>query len=370
MKNETKVVCPVCGTEMAIPNNTEIVTGVALGKDSNLGTVYLTPATCKNETTNKNTNKTSEKMKKKTAQERLDALKAKGVDVSNFFAVTNADGEGQIMKMDGGNLIPVDENDPVFLGIREGGYVSNYKLFRRWVLSQMFHMLNFNSFYRYGKGGFTEALKAKGYEYQWKMLINELHAQAEMERNGDVDNLEMRRHWFNKQVVVEMFDDYMEKLKLYIDALKVKRCKGVPYKTVKGRNIFLDDMYSKVYAPLYLLQSKIAQSTTVGQLEKAVREINAKRVPLKWSTPQCPKWMDAYKGSGAYFSLRNLIMFHGVQLFNHPTHTFLNTSTSLKQLDRLNSAYATEGWRMLGVLKETLAFNKIDIDAKIKSWRK
>ena len=60
--NQTRVVCPICKTSFAIPEHQSIGCGIAIGKDSNLGTIYLTPE-----------------------DKRLDALKAAGIDVSNFM---------------------------------------------------------------------------------------------------------------------------------------------------------------------------------------------------------------------------------------------------------------------------------------------
>ena len=40
MNNKTKVVCPQCGAEFAIPETTGIGIGVVIGADSNLGTIY------------------------------------------------------------------------------------------------------------------------------------------------------------------------------------------------------------------------------------------------------------------------------------------------------------------------------------------
>lgn len=370
-KYETKVVCPVCGTEMEIPQNTEVVTGVALGKDSNLGTVYLTPAnTCKHETTNKFINQTSEKMNNKTAQERLDALKAKGIDVSSFFAVTNAEGEGQIMKMEGGHLTPVDENDPIFLSIREGGYLNNYTLFRRWVMSQMFHALTYKG-YR-GNSGFTAWLKTKGYEYQWKALVNELYAQMRMYCNGDDENYAKRNLWFDKAIAVEMADHYIAQLRKHVERLKTKRCKRIPYKTIGGRNIFCSDIEAKVFMPLITKRGSIASSNSVQALYYSVCSFNTLRVSLQWDTPMCPGFVDAYKGVGAYYTLRNMIMFHGCHLSVDGGLHKLDQSCSLMKLDAYANefAYNAEGYKLLGVLKEAIKYNNIDIANKIKSWRR
>lgn len=105
--------------------------------------------------------------KKTKAQMRLDALKAAGVDVSKYFPL----GDDQLIKIENGAAVPVDmddaANDEVGKKIVEGGYVNNWKLFRRWVMSQMFHMLRQMET---DKLTFNEVLQRKGYEYQWRML--------------------------------------------------------------------------------------------------------------------------------------------------------------------------------------------------------
>lgn len=50
---ETKVVCPKCGAEMAIPEHESFAVGVAIGKDSGLGTVTL-PLASENNSNPKN----------------------------------------------------------------------------------------------------------------------------------------------------------------------------------------------------------------------------------------------------------------------------------------------------------------------------
>lgn len=52
---ETKVVCPKCGSEIAIPEHESFVAGIAIGKDSGLGTVAL-PLASENDSNLKNKN--------------------------------------------------------------------------------------------------------------------------------------------------------------------------------------------------------------------------------------------------------------------------------------------------------------------------
>ena len=152
--------------------------------------------------------------KKTKAQMRLDALKAAGVDVSKYFPL----GDDQLIKIENGAAVPVDMDDAtidaVGKKIVEGGYVNNWKLFRRWVMSQMFHMLR--DMKKDGKS-FNEVLQKKGYEYQWRMLENELYAQVKMSEHGDSDNAGARNRWFNGDVASDMATDYISKLRKYVD---------------------------------------------------------------------------------------------------------------------------------------------------------
>lgn len=172
--------------------------------------------------------------KKTKAQMRLEALKAAGVDVSKYFPL----GDDQLIKIENGAAVPVDMDDAtidaVGKQIVEGGYVSNWKLFRRWVMSQMFHMLQ-----DMDKNGrtFNEVLQHNGYEYQWRMLENELYAQMKMAAHGDYENVGARNRWFGGFVASDMAYDYIKKLRKYVDdnlIWKVKKDKnGKKTKTFK-----------------------------------------------------------------------------------------------------------------------------------------
>lgn len=180
--------------------------------------------------------------KKTKAQMRLEALKAAGVDVSKYFPL----GDDQLIKIENGAAVSVDMDDAtidaVGKQIVEGGYVSNWKLFRRWVMSQMFHMLRTMDGWNWS---FNQVLQRKGYEYQWRMLENELYAQMKMCDHKDYVNVGARNRWFGGFVASDMAYDYIKKLRKYVDdnlIYTVKKdahgnvkktykhtCKGNPY---------------------------------------------------------------------------------------------------------------------------------------------
>ena len=116
--NETKVMCPVCGTEFAIGEHEhKVKNGIAIGKDSGLGEVFL------------------------PVSKRGDALRAAGIDTSKYFSISLPTGGEQLMKMTDGKAVPVTDDDPIMAAIVKQGTVPNRSLFRRWVMSQVFHGL-------------------------------------------------------------------------------------------------------------------------------------------------------------------------------------------------------------------------------------
>lgn len=319
--------------------------------------------------------------KKTKAQMRLEALKAAGVDVSKYFPL----GDDQLVKIENGAAVPVDMDDAtidaVGKQIVEGGYVSNWKLFRRWVMSQMFHMLRDMNRYGYS---FNEVLQRKGYEYQWSMLENELYAQMKMCDHKDYENVKARNRWFNGCVAHDMAIDYISKLRSYIDdkcIYTVKKdkdgnkkktykhtCKGNPYIRLQNKNIFVADLERKVYTPLRDLANKMGAVPTYKELYDAVHEFNKNRKHLAWDTKQADAFINAYKGSGAYYTMRNLIMFHGARFLKNGRK--MSETNSLKELESKAKLYDEEGWRMLGVLKQLIKESGIDIQGKILEWKK
>lgn len=317
--------------------------------------------------------------KKTKAQMRLEALKAAGVDVSKYFPL----GDDQLIKIENGAAVPVDMDDAaideVGKKIVEGGYVNNWKLFRRWVMSQMFHMLRQMET---DKLTFNEVLQRKGYEYQWRMLENELYAQMKMCDHGDHENTGARNRWFGGFVAADMADDYIEKLRKYVDdnliwkrdedGKKTKAfkhtCKGNSYVRLQNEDIFVADLEKKVYAPLSRLARKMYDSNTYKEVYDAVHEFNKTRKHLAWNTKQSDAFISAYKGSGAYYTMRNLIMFHGARFWKNGRK--MSEANSLKEIESKAKLYDEQGWRMLGVLKQLIIENDIDIQGKINEWFK
>lgn len=361
---ETKVVCPKCGASIAIPEHESFTAGIAIGKDSGLGTVTL-PLESENNPNSKN--RTAMKASKK-----IEAMKAAGIDVTNLFAVTNAEGVESIARLENGGLTILADNDPIIIAIFKGGTVPNRRLFRRWVMAQVFHMLTQKNWKTGKPVGFLNALQAKGFCYSWEMLIEEIRVQAKLELL-DQENFIQRNRWFNKNVAGAMAADYLKQLNEHVEQRKkkCKRCKGNPYITLHGNNIFVDDLRKKVFNPLEKCKGLIERAKNMTDLYHAVSGFY--RIVKEYYSPygltMSPAFKDAYKGAGGYFTMRNLIMFHGCKMLSSKGNPLVESS-SLRELDKLAEAYKNgEGWRMFGAMKELIANNGIDIEAKMNEWR-
>ena len=288
----------------------------------------------------------------KRAQERLDALKAAGIDTSNLFAV----GEQMVVRMKDGVPTQVMDNDPIYQSLFNGATIPDHKLFRRWVLAQTFRMLRHD---------YTKELKWKGYEYQWRMLEEELRVQAILYKK-DPENFEKRNRFFSMGVFASMYSQYLLDLNRYISSLKTKKCKGVPYKTIYGRNVFVADIDTKILDPIRAAFCKVTSVKTPDGLYLAVKALNKVRVPMHNGTPQIKAWVNAYKAAGAYYSMENLIRFHGMRV--HYLGAVLDEKGSLAYLDKVSKTQ--EEYWLLGLLKNELKLNNISIDKKMKEWEK
>lgn len=366
--SKTKIVCPNCGAEFAIPATTHVALGIALGADSNLGTIYpevvgqSSDFRCADTHCNTRQSITSTPKNMK-AEAKIEALRAAGVNVENLFSMKGPNGQETIARLVNDNLEIVKDDDPIFAAILNGGTVPNSQLFRRWVMAQVFHML--------ATGNFTKALQNKGYAYQWKMILDEMEVQAKMWLRGDFENFAQRNRYFNKERIVAIAKDYINCLNGHIRNLPRKLCKRIPYICLKGRNVFAKDIEKKVIQPLELDIFRMKNVDDPVELHKQLVNFFklVKKTWIAYDIPMSAVFKDSYKGAGAYFTMRNLILFHDAK-FRADNDCFLSQKQSLAVLESKAEEYKTEGWRLFGVMKKLIDDNHISISKKIAEWRK
>ena len=298
-------------------------------------------------------------IKGKKASERLEILKAAGIDTSNLFAM----GDEMVVRVVDGVPTQVLDDDPVFAMINKGGHVPDRRLFRRWVMAQMFRMLRQMDEY---KMTFTDIVRNHGYEYMWKMVVEELRVQARLYKAGDTENLNERKRFFNAEVVLVMMDEYAKRFDEYVDSLKVKHCKGKEYKTIHGTHVFVDDIPAKLTYKTNSLRDRLKNemyNIEPDELHLLVSKFNKARTTMKWNTEIPKAFIDAYKGAGAFYTMKNLILFHGAR--------FNGCTTEKQSLARMeNLASNLEGWELLGAMKQLIKDSGISVEKKIAEWKK
>ena len=314
--------------------------------------------------------------------ERMEKLNGMGIDTSKYFNVSLPEGLkpgatiSLVISEDGQPMI-VSGNDAVREQIIADGYVRNTKLHRRFVMAQMFHMLNYVS-YDGKESGYNACLRNHfDYKYTLDMMVEEVRVLSKLE-DRDYESFVERSHFFTKEVVVDVLNDYVEKLKQYVETLPDKNCKGVPYKRVKGKDIFNADLEKKLYRPIRNRIQRVQRTTNYCQLYK---ELNTFMgfffVKLPYNTPKSKAWIDAYKGEGAYYTLKNLVMFHDCAIYSGKYGKFdYRKETKLVGVDATNhlksklDAYKGEGWRMFALMKKVIEDNDFNFNKRMAELNK
>ena len=370
----TKLVCPNCGTEMKLPETSEIVMGMTLSKETG-GTHVLQADVIKNDNLNTIELNKEENKAMNNRESRMEVLKVNGVNVGKFFDVQLPNG-GSIRMTLNEEGVPVvaneTEEDPILNQIIEDGYVRNTKLHRRWVMAQMFRMLNYKSYWG-NETGYDACLRnSYGYMYQFDMMLEEVRVLSKLEVR-DKESFDERSHFFTKDVVIATCKDYLEKLRAHVNSLNNRKCKGVPYKRIKGKDIFVADLNKKVYEPIKRKIWRLEKVQNYTELYKELQKfVDAMWVNLPGQTAKCKVWIDAYKGSGAYYTLKNLVMYHNCKIYyesgsrNEKTTDVYAGTEAVKFIQSKLDEYQGEGWRYFAMLKKCIADNNFDFNQKMQ----
>lgn len=301
--------------------------------------------------------------------ERMKKLANAGVNTQKYFNIDLPQGlkPGATISVvinDDGQPVVVSNNDPIAEQIIENGYVRNTKLHRRFVMAQMFQMLSYVSYDGKYKG-YNDYLKQRyDYAYTFKMMLEEVRVLMHLEAS-DKESFDERSHFFTKEVVLEVLYDYIEKLKAHIDQRPTKKCKGVPYKQVKGTNIFVSDLGKKVYRPLMSKIVFIKRARNYTELHNLLKDFVNDMIKLPYNTPKSKAWIDAFKGEGAYYTLKNLVMYHNCVIDVPKRYDIGKGASAMSYLKTALDEYKGQGWRMFALMKKVIADNEFDFNKRM-----
>ena len=305
--------------------------------------------------------------------ERMEKLNAMGVNTGKYFTVNLPDGLAKNSTItltinENGEYTVVNasekENDVILNQIIEDGYVRNTKLHRRFVMAQMFYALNYVS-YNGREKGYNDYIRTRyDYKYTLKMMLEEVRVLSKLEAK-DRETFEERAHFFDRNTIATVLEDYIVELKKYVDKLRVHKCKGVPYKKVKGTNIFVADLDKKLYYPVRSLASQVRCAKDYTKIYYVLLNFMRTMVKLPYNTKKSKAWLDAYKGEGSFYTMKNMLMFHGC-FVETENGIKLYGVNAVKFIEGKLDEYKGEGWRMFALMKKVIADNNFDFKKRME----
>ncbi len=298
---------------------------------------------------------------------RKETLNNNNINTTKYFSLSLPEGLKPGSKI---TLSISEDGTPVFMDemekkITEDGYVNNNRLFRRWVMAQMFKMLNYKA--HDGREGFNAALNDwYGYDYQFKMMLNEIHALAKMEKDGGED-FEIRKSFFTPLTVAQTIYDYAQKLEKYAYSRPFQIKNKRAYVKVAGRCYWLNEIKGKLTPKFYEYAVEAQHAKNYRVLETIMRSFMSEMIRLPRDTAKSGAWNNAFKGAGAYYTLQNLIRFHGVRIvFNFMgTKIRLSLADSEEYLEEKRKEYIGEGYKLFAFMKEVIDDNDFDFNKRM-----
>lgn len=330
---------------------------------------------------NKLNTKENKSMKKNNRESRMETMQAAGIDTKKYFSINLPEGlkPGAVISLvidENGNPVitpeKVNKTDEQLENYNEickcisNGYIRNTKLHRRWVMAQMFRMLNYES--RNGERcGYDAYLNDMyEYDYQFKMMLDEIRVLSILQEK-DYTAFNERSIFFDFNTVIATCEDYLRKLKKYVENLPKKKCKGVPYVRISGNDVFVNDLYKKVYFPI---EDRIRKMRIAKQCDELYCNLKwfivdfVKKYRLPDNTPKCKEWKNAFKGAGAYYTLMNLVKFHGCNIYTD--HGILSGLRAVEYVNDRSREYHGEYYRLFALLKKVIADNRFDFGLAMK----
>lgn len=352
--------CPNCGTSFQVGDGSH----ACVDARAISGTGYLIPETVRNEniTTEYGTNNSNSTEERETMvnQNQTFTMEQLAQAVAGYMS-----GEQ--------TPAPVVRNgramtSKFFDKVMEDGNTYNPYLVRRWLPSQFIRLMK-----RYD-GNVTKAIRKS---YDWKYVIQWLGTECEklawLSRHDNVAYME-RRNFLKLIDVVGIIEDYAQCVSDYLDRLerwsdadakgnvKVK----IPYygtvNAGKRKQVISNGRIKEVLVPssdwIYLKENikSITDSYNWSYRDFANRLKGMTRI-IKPDAPVSRKFIDVFEKAGAYYTLKNLILFEGC-LFSSDDGKATNAKESAEMLYKV---IGIEGYKIYAILKKTIADNHYTI---------
>ncbi|HBC22248.1 MAG TPA: hypothetical protein DC009_09355 [Porphyromonadaceae bacterium] len=227
----------------------------------------------------------------------------------------------------GGKVVAQDAVEQKILA---SGYVPQPRLWRRHIMAQVFQDLHAAHHCRpASEENYDCFVNRRRKGYVWRMTAGEFKSQARLWEHDPVGFAE-RWRWFNKSLLEKMCAELTE---AEVDA---KRLHEVNKKLAVLTDADPMDLHE---AAKYVCDSLHAHE----------RKSEA--------------WVDAYKGAGAYFTMKNMILFHNCRI-HLDSGKVLDRDASFEYLKKLVADPRYTGKQLFGEMMKLIRDNKFDCNAQ------
>lgn len=322
-------------------------------------------------------------------ENRMNVLANNGIDTSKFFTISldkDVLNKGVALKLNGNELtaeimnyatesnVPAEEVEELKRTINENGMVACTKLYRRWICAQMLRIQ-----YEIEKGKYRnieEKMRTFDIKYMTDVLMNEYNALDKIVRENDWDSYGERHIFYTPNAVVEMYHTWYNDL--YKAKLKAKKhiqnrnhwgAEQKEYIKLGTRYKYTNDIDNDL-SELFRLINGMRSNPNPFDMMNLMRRANAILVPCRKGSTEAaiqytvPKaFMFAYKDSGAYYTLKNLVLFHkGFYLTHDITGEILTRTEAFEYLKTyLKNVKNGDGYMLYALMRKAIADNGVSI---------
>ena len=127
----------------------------------------------------------------------------------------------------------------------------------------------------------------------------------------------------------------------------------------------LNDLDKKIYYPVRSCIGAIKYARNYNQIYEVLEQFMRIYIKLPFFTAKSKEWIDAYKGEGAFYTLKNLVMFHncGIKVDKFDVRFGIS---AVGFLNEKLVEYNGEGWRMFALMKKVIEDNNFDFKARME----
>lgn len=294
-------------------------------------------------------------------EQRMEALKNAGVNTNMYMSFVTSSGKS--VEIDGTDAIVINGKrislDEIGNGIVKRGYVENTLDYRRFIMAQMFHMMK-------AEGGYNAAFRRLPYWYQFEYLVKEYNVLSHLEKENDREAYEERSRFFTKDVVRCTLGNLLENIQKYANLYSTVDRNG--NHIVKFHHFGTYDMEREHHLEelIHGAISTVENADSATQIYTTLRTLFPcvpKRLGHKeyWVDPKKSNaFASAFKGAGSYYTLMNMVKYHGIKLYNYDTDSLITDRTEAVRYLR-NKLFdwdmSDEGYKFYAMLNKTIEMN-------------